>query len=140
MGAWFAKSRVLRLIMIRILGYDWLLLGPKQHEQVYADAEKKILDMALDLNGLGIARNFSFMVVLEPHVHEVRAHGYDHGLSQLGQNLAAARIIVCDALPCFEISAKAKDPGRFFWKKDFHPNHLGCEVIAECVYDCLNND
>ncbi|MBI9076173.1 MAG: SGNH/GDSL hydrolase family protein [Desulfatibacillum sp.] len=135
----FAKSRLVRFVFIRLLGYDWLLMPPKNQTSARKKAHDQIVELALDLDRLGRENGFSPIFVLQPHIHELQKGGYDRGLEDLGEKIRDAGIEVVDLLPCMEKTLRETGESleSFFWEKDYHPNSQGYALYADCVGDYL---
>ncbi|WP_169829482.1 SGNH/GDSL hydrolase family protein [Desulfatibacillum aliphaticivorans] len=141
-SAWeplFAKSRLGRLLAMRVFACDWLLLSPREHMKANEEARKNIAELVKEMELSGGKNGFQLVVVLQPHLQELKTGRYNQGLNSLGQQITGEKIPVCDVLPCMKkhLDAAGTPPESLYWEKDFHPNAKGYALFADCIRDWL---
>lgn len=133
----FAQSRLARLLAMRVFGWDWLLLSPREHMKANEEARQKVTALVREMDAAGCEKGFKLAVVLQPHLHELQAGQYAQNLDALGAQINQNGVPVCDILPCLKkrVDVAETSPASLYWEKDFHPNARGYALFAECIRD-----
>jgi lysophospholipase L1-like esterase len=129
----YAVSFVARHVVHDVLGYDRLLLRPRERLERERLAVKDIDALLDDFGKAAVAHGFSLLFVFHPLAHELEA-----GRTNLAET--AARVEAAGATPVLDLFARFEALGRdaegqvrYYWPVDQHHTPAGYRVFAEAV-------
>lgn len=133
----FERSHLFRLLVMEFLGYDWLLLTPRERRELNQDAIDQLADIAGRFQTLGEANDFDVLVVLHPQLYELRNKKTEY--AELLPKLEIASVKYVDLADYFRDNVPEDRFEQLYWPTDRHHNAAGYQVLAQGIADAIKD-
>mgnify|MGYP003675579608 CR=1 FL=1 len=132
------KSRLARMILMDVWGYDHFGRNPEERAARTATALDVMVEAAKRLKGLGEKHGFEVLVVLHPFRNEIHT-GIKGPLFEEGfvERVRTAGVRAHNLLPFMEREMTEANVADYFWPKDGHCNPAGYRLFARGVEEAL---
>lgn len=133
----FAHSHLFRLVAMDVLGYDWMLLTPRERQALTQDAVSRLAETVVRFRKLGEAHDFELLVVLHPKIYELRNSKTDY--ADLLPKLETGSVVHVDLYDYFREEFAQGQFEQLYWPTDRHHNAAGYRAFAQAVAKTIND-
>lgn len=130
----YACSHIFRLIIHKLLHYNYLLLNPLQYESEREAAIRTFIASLSLFKDLADKNNFRLLIILHPSRSEIDENKFVY-LDRIKAECERKKIDCLDMLQYYHQVEKIdhNNSSQYFWKNDGHHNAAGYEVFARGV-------
>lgn len=134
----YRHLHIFRLVIHKLLGYDDLLLSPRERKQKESEATDSVKNVLTCFRDLSLANNFKLVIITHPMKNEIMNRKYDY-FGSLPLFCSKNSIDYIDLLGFFISQLKVENckVESVFWKYDGHHNAEGYRIFALGVRDYL---
>lgn len=137
---WFQHSYLVRFVMMRIVGHNWLMIGPQEERKRKAEAVQSLIETAQKFENLSKTNGFQLTILFHPLMEDLWAQVYPNEIQQVQDSILKDSIHSIDLLPFFIMKTDIQefdDLYPYYYPIDHHHTVLGNALFAEAVEAAL---